>query len=530
MMEEPEILSSESQLQGRITTLYVQLSRPSVQAALNAAIMLLAFIIFMGLVQFSTPDLPDNDGYYHIRLAYLMRTEGLKPSFPYLPLSILNVREFSDHHFLFHVALIPFTFGDLRLGAKWAPVFFAGLAFLSVWWLLYRQKVPYAGLWALGLLAISEGFLFRMSIARAQSLSLAVLALGLSFLLEKRYILLAPLAFIYVWLYDAFPLIMVVASAYFLAVLLLERRLEWRPLVYTGAGILLGLLINPYFPHNLVFLFRHLLPKLDSATAINVGIEWYPYDTQMLLRNAGFALVAFVGGVLALGLNKRRMDVRTATSLFLTVIFGLMLFQARRFIEYFPAFTLIFAAFAWAPLIYSWQKRNLGSPLDKATDAANQKTIPVWQHLPAIVLIAIMIVGMGFSLCGTVQDMRSSKSYSLFAGASAWLEHNTPSGSLVFQTDWDDFPRLFFYNTHNTYLIGLDPTYMQLYNADLYDRWVAITRGQVTNPSQEIYDRFSARYVVSDTLHGNFIKKAQTDPAMQEVYRDNMSVVYRITE
>ena len=243
MMEEPEILSSESQLQGRITTLYVQLSRPSVQAALNAAIMLLAFIIFMGLVQFSTPDLPDNDGYYHIRLAYLMRTEGLKPSFPYLQLSILNVREFSDHHFLFHVALIPFTFGDLRLGAKWATVFFAGLAFLSVWWLLYRQKVPYAGLWALGLLAISEGFLFRMSIARAQSLSLAVLALGLSFLLEKRYILLAPLAFIYVWLYDAFPLIMVVASAYFMAVLLLERRLEWRPLVYTGAGILLGLLI-----------------------------------------------------------------------------------------------------------------------------------------------------------------------------------------------------------------------------------------------------------------------------------------------
>ncbi len=48
---------------------------------------------------------------------------------------------------------------------------------------------------------------------------------------------------------------------------------------------------------------------------------------------------------------------------------------------------------------------------------------------------------------------------------------NTPEGELVFQTDWDDFPRLFFYNTHNTYLIGLDPTYMQLYNSKLYDLW-----------------------------------------------------------
>ena len=99
--------------------------------------------MFMYLVQFSTPDLPDNDGYYHIKLAYLMRTEGLKPDFPYLPLSVLNPREYSDHHFLFHVFLIPFTFGDLRLGAKWASILFASLAFLSVWWLLHRQKVPF---------------------------------------------------------------------------------------------------------------------------------------------------------------------------------------------------------------------------------------------------------------------------------------------------------------------------------------------------------------------------------------------------
>ena len=41
----------------------------------------LVFLVFLGFVQFSTPDMPDNDGYYHIKLAYLMRTEGLKPEF-----------------------------------------------------------------------------------------------------------------------------------------------------------------------------------------------------------------------------------------------------------------------------------------------------------------------------------------------------------------------------------------------------------------------------------------------------------------
>ena len=126
--------------------------------------LFLAFLFGMALIQFSTPDMPDNDGFYHIKLAWLMRTEGLKPAFPFLPLSILNANAFYDHHFLFHVALIPFTFGDLRMGAKWAAVVFAGLAFLAVWYLLYRQRVPYAWLWALGLLGISDAFLFRMSI------------------------------------------------------------------------------------------------------------------------------------------------------------------------------------------------------------------------------------------------------------------------------------------------------------------------------------------------------------------------------
>src|SRR5512139_2290806 len=121
-----------------------------------ALLIWLAFAFFLALVQFSTPDLPDNDGFYHIKLAYLMRIESLKPDFPYLPLSILNSREYYDHHFLFHVALMPFTFGDLRLGAKWAAVIFASLAFLSTYWLLHKQRIPYAALWALCLLVVSQ--------------------------------------------------------------------------------------------------------------------------------------------------------------------------------------------------------------------------------------------------------------------------------------------------------------------------------------------------------------------------------------
>ena len=107
----------------------------------------------MAAIQFATPDRLDNDGFYRIKPAYVMQTKGLKPDFPWVPLSILNEREYYDHHFLFHVFLIPFTFGNQRVRA----------------------------------MGISDAFLYRMSVTRVQSLSLAVLALSYAVLLQGKY-------------------------------------------------------------------------------------------------------------------------------------------------------------------------------------------------------------------------------------------------------------------------------------------------------------------------------------------------------
>jgi hypothetical protein len=485
--------------------------------------LFLLFFLGLTLIQFATPDMPDNDGFYHIKLAWLMRTEGPKPNFPYLHLSILNEREFYDHHLLFHVALIPFTFGDLRSGAKWAAVTFASLAFLAVWYLFHRQRVPFAWLWALALLGISDAFLFRMSIPRAQSLSLGVLALAYTWLLEGKYKHLTVLAFIYVWMYDAFPLILALAALHFLAVLLTERRIEFRPLLYISGGIILGMLINPYFPHNLIFSYHHMLAKLADATSVRVGNEWYPYDTKQLLQNSLPALIAFASGALALGLSGRKMDSRTALGLFVALQFGLMLFQARRFIEYFPPFALIFAAFAWAPLL------TLSSPFVRPSELPRRRFASIVEnYFPVILLSLAVAAGIAKSIPPARAAIDRSKSYGLYANASAWLEKNTPAGSRVFQTDWDDFPRLFFYNTHNTYLIGLDPTYMQLYDSKLFNLWVNITQGKVENPSHIIATKFGSPYIHTDLNHRDFLRVAAADPGLKEVYRDDQAVIFEV--
>lgn len=487
------------------------------QKRLLPPVLLIAFILGMAFIQFSTPNMPDNDGFYHIKMAWLMRTQGLKPNFIWLPLTILNAREFYDHHFLFHVFLIPFTFGDLHTGAKLASVLFSSVAFLAVWYLFQRQQIPYAWLWALALLGISDAFLYRMSITRAQSLSLAVLALAYLWLLESQYKHLAVLSFFYVWMYDAFPLILALAVLYFIAVGLIERRWDFKPLFFVFGGVALGMLINPYFPANIIFSYRHMLPKLSDATAVSVGNEWYPYTTSQLLSNSLPSLIAFASGILALGLSARKMDTRTAFGFFLTLFFGWMLFEARRFVEYFPAFALIFAAFAWTPLF----------KLEADSDSAASSPRSRFRFAP-LLLSAAVIVSIAVSVPRARDAILTSRPYTLYANASAWLENNTPAGSRIFQTDWDDFPRLFFYDTHNTYLIGLDPTFMQLYDPKLYDLWVRITQGKVDHPSQAILDTFGSNYVHVDLQHRGFLNVAAQDPGLKEVYRDDEAVIFQV--
>ena len=111
---------------------------------------------------------------------------------------------------------------------------------------------------------------------RAPSLSLVLLAVGVYLILERRWVSLAVLTFVFVWLYNMFPLIVVFAFAYAVTVWLSERRIDLAALYATSIGAALGLLINPYFPKDLLLIFHHVHMLLAETVAIDVGGEWYP--------------------------------------------------------------------------------------------------------------------------------------------------------------------------------------------------------------------------------------------------------------
>ena len=483
-----------------------------------AAFALILFV--MGWIEFGGPAILDNDGYYHIRWAQMVRESFPHlPPFKALPLTTLDEQHYVDHHYLFHVLLIPFTFGDLRLGAKLAAVVFSSLGIVSVFALLVSYRVRYRWLWLAPLIASSEPFLYRMSMTRAPGLSVALLGLGAWLFLKRKPAALALLSFVFVWSYSLFPLIMAFAIAHAMAVYLSERRFQLRLIVATGTGIVAGLVVNPYFPNNLALFREHLLMKTSGTYAVDVGVEWYPYETWVIVGSSALTFIIFLAGMLAFDYRSRVRDAKPLFFLMVATMFLLMAFKSRRFIEYWPPFAVAFAAFTISPKLqtmsFSWMTRTR----DRAIAALAAATVTV-----------VVVVYVCSNVLQARADVRLEADPFAYKGASEWLAANTPAGSMVFNTDWDDFPMLFYYSPGNTYIVGLDPTY--LYNSDpeLWKIYADITLGNESNPVPLIRDRFGARYVFTDNQHSDFMQHVEASGEFERVFEDRFATVLRLRE
>src|SRR6185503_1970649 len=204
---------------------------------------------------------------------------------------------------------------------------------------------------------------------------------------------------------------------------------------------------------------------------------------------------------------------------FLIVSFVLLLmaFKSRRFIEYWPPFAVLFAAFTIAPRLERINLSWLARPGDRAVAA-----------IAAAVLSIAAILWMGGCLWRAREDVKSELDPFAYRGASEWIAANTPPGSRIFNTDWDDFPMLFFYNPDHVYMVGLDPTYLYDRDPQLWKLYANITLGEEDNPAPLIRERFGAEYVFTDNEHPDFLQIAEGSGNFEKVFEDQFTTVLRL--
>ncbi|PIV90358.1 hypothetical protein COW46_03730 [Candidatus Gracilibacteria bacterium CG17_big_fil_post_rev_8_21_14_2_50_48_13] len=531
----------------------------------------LVFYTLHAWVQFSTPFFADtNDSFYHAKMGALMGEKGILQEFPWLFFTSLH-DQFVNHHLLFHIILWPFTvMGNWAhtLGLTTLPGMIFGpkvlitmsitALFVMAYVMLRKEGIRFAWGWLLLLLCVPYDFFFRMHMIRAQSLSLFVLLLGLYAIWQKKYLLLGILSFAYVWLYGGFFFLPIFVITYLVAQYVQEKELDLRPLWWSLGGVILGFLLNPYFPKNIDFLYRQIF-ETGLGYQINVGGEWKPYDTWYLFQMGVVTFALQIGAITWALLKGLKQNARSITLLVLSFFFLILMWKSKRFVEYWPFFAVLSSAFLlkeYLAEMYINRVRVLNTFLVVFTLYAvvalytGKLAVPtvhrlsVWMS-PALTgflvagLVFASLVGLIYSymtvsqqkpplrklahevLMGTLiallpiyalggmdavkRDIAPQTAY--IQGAQDIMrcitdKGNAKPGDIVFTDDWDIFPLFFFYNHLTYYIVGLDPVFMDAWNRPLYKEFAAITMGTDRDDLyRKITGDFQAKFVVADKDH-----------------------------
>jgi len=523
-------------------------------------IFTIAFIIFLYVL--APPTLLCPDGFYHTKMALLIKESGVVKNFPWTQFTTYK-NLFVDHHFGYHFLLLPFlsiptpknldalsTQIDPLLKVKLASAFFAGLAILAIYWLLRRFKAKIPIFWALSSLLIMN-FLNRMSLSRSPALSLVILILGFYLIVKKKYLGVFIISLLYVWFYGGWPLmficVLIYCFSYAIKKLINKKSIKFtlflklffsrtnnKLLCACTFGLLSGLIINPYFPKTLPFYWFQTIKiaALNYQNIIGVGAEWYAPKVSNFYIDALPLLMPYIISIAWFIVYIKKQKTKEFFFFFISLFFLFYTLKARRIIEYLTPTLIIFNALIFTQIIKSinWDK------VKKEIKGLFRSTENNFYFIATIILSSVCIFFLGFYLIRGVYNSRQNyqslaRPVNHLQGATQWVKNNVPPQEIIFHSNWDIFPELFYFDDSHYYINGLDQTFMYEYDKKLYDDWLSLFSGK-TNPNETakvIKERFNSSYIIASKCRndGKFVKLLKRSTNLKKVYEDEQAIVYK---
>lgn len=491
----------------------------------------------------------DPDAFYHAKIAVWLSQGKMIDSLPWMQFSTLR-DNFTDHQLLYHLLLVPFVkIFDPLVGAKIASVVFAVAMVLVFYWLIKKMSVPWPWLFALGFLTLS-GLSFRLSLVKTNSLSLLIIFLIIYSLFYQKYWLSALLGFAFVWLYGGWPLALPILAAYIISEKISRQlstnRLKiffykkihlsdpwikqhhfWKSSFFLLGGLLAGVIINPYWPHNIYFYFQQFIQigVVNMGEQFTVGNEWYKAGFYEIIAANPILFFLAVIMMAVLLFKIKKISRLTWWSFFMACGFFFLTHKSKRYVEYYMPFALL--------LVASTSKDLLGAiEWKKWLNKWHQLSRSLKIHLLSTALFTVLLIMP--IIYDNMLSIDIPKRYEMnkFKEASEWLIKNTPPNSTVFHSDWDEWPMLFYFNDYNYYIIGLDPTFMENYDSKLHRRFRDLTLGYISyQPSKYIKTEFRAQYIFVDKEgHNRFISNLSLDQGVTKIYEDANTLIYKIIQ
>ncbi len=476
-------------------------------------IFLLSFVISFYL-QFASPEIIGPDGYYHIKQAHLLRTEGVSKSFPWMQYSYLG-ENYNDMHFLYHVFLTPFTYMDLTVGAKLSVVLIFAFVVTVFFWLLKKWKIRMAWLWVVLLLISCPRFLFRLSLPKAQGFSLIFLFMGLYLISRKKYPLLFLLAMAYSLLYTAFPLLLITCIFYSGAEYFRTKNLDWKMLVSCFSGIISGLLIHPYFPNNFKIYFTEIFLSLTMPNHTMMGLEFFPFSSAEFFVNLWMVIVLSMFALYFYATGSK--DAKSSTLLLLWLFFLVLTVRARKFAEYWVPFSVLFCALVSSTF--------LGRISDKVRKIGSRKKVLLF----LLIFFLLLLWGVT-TLAGARQVVQADHvrgASSSLKPCALWLVDNSRPGEIVY-AQWYEFGPLFLHNSQNYYVNGLGSNYLYVYNKTLFEKTLP---NEFLQDPAAVLEAFNSRWVVISKYNPGLLNAVISDERFTMEFNSTQGChVFRLTD
>lgn len=495
------------------------------------AIFFILLLIFFAYLQWA-PTFVDPDSFYHTKMALIMKDRGIIKEFPWLKFTSFT-QNFTNQHFLYQLALIPFvTVFPPLLGVKIAATLLAAAVIIFFYFFLKRWQIRWPLFYTLILLSI-PAFIFRINLAKAGPLSIIVLFIAFSLIWQKRYLALGILSFFYVWLHGGWGLMIILAACVIISDLLINKwalkQINWKLIASVSAGLIAGLIFNPSFPNNLQFYWEQMVQigLVNYQGIVAVGFEWYPMKIMDFIANNVLGWILAVGsfGVFLWRVktggvvNKEKFGQILSLYIF-SGLLAVMTLKSMRFIEYFAPFFILANAF-----LLDFSLPQNFAPMNVIKKFWGKKAVN--KIIISYLLITWLIVFIGKNM-----ELReySVKGYDwrYLAKASEWLKQNTPNRSLIFHTQWADWPMLFYHNSRNVYIAGMDPTFFYRHNQELYKTWATIGAGQESRPAEKIKSDFGTNIILLKLTEKKLLEQIEKNPQFVLKYEDKEAKIFEI--
>lgn len=464
----------------------------------------------------------ERDGYYHARFAQLMPERGVEQTFPWTQLSIWR-EQFSDKEFLYHLAMMPFA----QIGSD--PIFgvrlFALLLSVSVLVALFLMLRSHNCRWPLFFAAmpLAAGGLFiaRLGMIRSHVLSMALIILGIHFLLKGKWRAVFVLGFVYAWSYTMPFVLLMTAIPFVIGKWTGRGGLDWKLPMAAGAGSALGLAVHPYSPLMIKTFFTYLQifqigMQGTGKSGFELGNEIYPYALTVFFNIYPLVVILVPALVIFVILHRKKLSAETLGIVLSALCWFGMTAASPRFVEY----SVLFLAAAYAFTLRDWISADHPSIHSFLNRNYLRRALAV---IAITALVGFHIRSMDFYIY--YQSKAAPPRY--FKNASVWMAQHLEPGETVINLFWDDFPDLFYDGSRQRYIWGIDPTYSIRENSEKAALLERFRRHEIYLDGSLLSRSFQSRYLILRTKReGGFPELGF--PPFHKVYGDSSAVIYLI--